>query len=141
MNSLEHELARRPWAGPTAVAATTGLCCATLLVVDPNEPGRYPTCPVLAVTGRWCPGCGSLRGLRALLGGDVAAAAGFNPLLLLAVPYLVYAWVAWAAPAFGGPAPPALRLPAWVIRAVAGLVVTFGVLRNVPLAPLRVLAP
>ena len=29
--------------------------------VDPNQPGHYPVCPLLALTGVYCPGCGGLR--------------------------------------------------------------------------------
>jgi len=123
------------------VAAGALGACAVLLFADPADDARYPTCPFLAVTGRWCPGCGSLRGLRALLRGDVAAAAGFNILLLVAVPYLLYSWAAWAAETRGRARPAPLRLPAGAVVAIGVGAVVFAVLRNLPMAPLTALAP
>jgi hypothetical protein len=48
-------------AAPAAVAAGALAAAALVHVVDPNDSGNYPTCPFLALTGRFCPGCGSLR--------------------------------------------------------------------------------
>ena len=41
-----------------AVAADDG--DGVVAVLDPNEPGHYPTCPFLRLTGLGVPGCGSL---------------------------------------------------------------------------------
>ena len=54
----------RRWLGGVAVAL------ATLATVDPNQPGHYPTCPFLATTGFYCPGCGALRAVHDLLHGE-----------------------------------------------------------------------
>ena len=128
-------------AAPAAVAALAAASCTLLIVADPNEPGFYPTCPFLALTGRWCPGCGSLRGMRALLQGDIAAAAGLNILLLVALPFVVYRWLAWAFPSVRGRRLPALDPPAWGSWMIAAVVVVFWVARNLPWAPFVVLAP
>src|SRR5690606_29528852 len=60
--------ARRGGGVPSFLAVTVAGAAATLVVatVSPEEPGHYPTCPFLALTGAWCPGCGSLRALHAL---------------------------------------------------------------------------
>ncbi|MGH3666387.1 MAG: DUF2752 domain-containing protein [Egibacteraceae bacterium] len=129
------------WAPPALVAATAAAGCVTLALFDPNEPGRYPTCPFLAVTGRWCPGCGSLRAVRTLLGGDIVTAAGLNVLLLVALPYVIYSWLAWALPTVGVRRLPVLRVPAAVIWAVFAVIAAFWMLRNLPLAPFTLLAP
>lgn len=107
---------------------------------DPNEPGNYPVCPFLAVTGHWCPGCGSLRGLRALLTGNVAGAVGYNALMVLSLPYLLYRWVIWFSPRFARPGAMAAVLPAWAAYSLPVAVGAFWVLRNVP-GPLSALAP
>lgn len=137
---VEAALAAAPPAGaPLAVAAGAASACLLLALVDPQTPGRYPTCPFLALTGRWCPGCGALRGTAALLRGDVVAMAGFNPMLVLAVPFLAYSWAAWALPRLGLPGPPALRVPAAGIWSLLVAVLAFWVLRNLP--AFAVLAP
>lgn len=138
--------ARRSPAGVAAVLGSGGIAlagCAAVALGDPSVPGRYGLCPFYAVTGLWCPLCGSLRAVHHLTRGEVAAAAGSNLLLVLAVPVAVYAWLVWAARAFGRPAPPVPRLPAaawWTLLAAAvALLAVFGVARN--LAAYAWLAP
>jgi hypothetical protein len=99
--------------------------------IDPNEPGHYPTCPFLALTGWFCPGCGSLRALHALVHGDVREALARNPLVVITAPVLLVWWVVWLVRV--------LRrrrrrwaAPAWTIWALLVLVVLFTVARNLP---------
>ncbi len=123
------------WRGalPVLAVTTAGLAAAaTLFAVDPNEPGHYPTCPFLATTGWYCPGCGALRGIHDLLHGDLAGAIARNPMTVIAVPYLVLAWITWVLRTTGRPAPRSTSLPPWTIWLLLGLVIAFGVLRNLP---------
>ena len=115
-----------------AVTATALAAAAALFAVDPNEPGHYPTCPFLATTGLYCPGCGALRGIHDLLHGDLAGALVRNPMTVLAVPYLVLAWFTWVLRATGRPVARSTSLPPWTIWLLLGVVVAFGVLRNLP---------
>lgn len=101
-------------------------------VVDPNEPGHYPTCPLLAATGLYCPGCGTMRALHDLAHGDLAGALARNPLTVLALPVLAWAWLSWVRGRWGTPTTARASVPAWVQWAVAALVVLFGVARNLP---------
>ena len=101
-----------------------------ITLVDPNVPGRYPVCPFLALTGRFCPGCGSVRGLHALLRGDVLTAAGRNLLFVLAVPVVLHAWAAWALPTIGVHAIRPLRWHAPAIWGLLVVVVAFAIVRN-----------
>ena len=118
---------------PVLAVTTAGLAAAaTLFAVDPNEPGHYPTCPFLATTGLYCPGCGALRGIHDLLHGDIAGALARNPMTVIAVPYLILAWVTWILRKAGHPAPRSTSLPPWTIWLLLGVVVAFGVLRNLP---------
>lgn len=126
---------------PLAVAGASAAACTLLVLVDPNQPGVYPTCPFLALTGRWCPGCGSLRGLRALLTGAPGAALGLNALMVLALPYLAYSSLAWASPLLGGPRLRPVQLSARATWAVLGVVLVFWLARNLPWAPFVALAP
>lgn len=118
-------------AGPAAVAAGALGLMAVLQVVDPNEPGHYPTCPFLLVTGWWCPGCGSMRMLHHLGDGDLPAAAAMNPFALALLPVLVLYWLAWLRRTATG-RPRGMPAPAWVVWGFAAVTVVFTVLRNLP---------
>ena len=133
------DVLRRLAVGPVALAAAAGGALAVLGVVDPNQPGHYPTCPFLAVTGYFCPGCGSLRALHDLTHLDLAGAWGMNPLLLVVLPFLLLTWVLWVRRIVAG-RHKARLLPGWVVLSIFGAFLLYGVARNVPaLAPL--LAP
>lgn len=116
---------------PALVAAAALLAAATLHVVDPNEPGNYPLCPFLALTGWYCPGCGSLRAVRALAVLDLAAAWARNPLTTLAVLGLVVWFLTWVRRRWLD-RPRRSLPPAWTVYGLAVLVVLFGVVRNLP---------
>ncbi len=118
---------------PVAAVTVVGLVAsATVFTVDPNQAGHYPTCPFLATTGLYCPGCGALRAVHDLLHGDVGGALARNPLAVLAAPYLILAFVTWVLRTAGRPAPRSTSLPPWVVWLVLGGVVAYGVLRNLP---------
>jgi hypothetical protein len=117
--------------GPVTSAAAAAAAFAVLALVDPNQPGHYPTCPFLAVTGHWCPGCGTLRAIHALSRGDVAAAAGLNVLFLASLPLLAVIWLRWVRRSWTG-APRPQPAPAALIWALAVGVLLFGVIRNLP---------
>ena len=61
-----------------------------LFCYDPSTAGFYPRCPSKALTGYDCPGCGSLRGMHALLHGDFAGAWRFNAALYFAIPLVCF---------------------------------------------------
>ncbi len=106
-----------------------------LSVVDPNQPGRYPSCPILFLTGHWCPGCGGLRAVHALMHGDVVTAVSANLVVVLMVPVAVLLWGRWAALRSGvrsveGRQSWSVSPLLWCL-ALAG-VLLFWVLRNLP---------
>ncbi len=122
-----------------ALLGAAGL--AFLYAFDPRNPGLFPTCPFLGLTGCYCPGCGTLRALHVLLRGDIAGALGYNVLAVLSLPFIAYSLGTGAMRAFGLRAPrPAFVHPRW-IWALLAAVIAFWVLRNVPLAAFTVLAP
>ncbi len=131
---------RASWRGPLAVTGLVAGAGCVLAVVDPARGGLFPPCPFWAVTGHWCPGCGTLRGLHELLTGHPAAAFGFNPLLMLVLPFLVGALVAWWARSLGILERPPRVLPTPLPWLTLTAVVFWG-LRNVPVEPLTALAP
>jgi hypothetical protein len=120
---------------PLAVAGVAAAGCFVVGLNDPTRAAFFPPCPFRVLTGLDCPGCGSTRAVHHLLSGDVAAAAGFNVLMVLAVPYLLYSWTVWALTALGWPRPPALRWRAGPVWAVVVLIVGFWALRNLPVTP------
>ena len=116
---------------PAAVAAAAATVTAYLAAVDPNQPGHYPTCPFLALTGWWCPGCGSLRTVHDLAHLDLAGALARNPFTVLAVPFLLLSWGLWLERTVTGRVPRRMA-PAWSLHLLLGAIVAFWVLRNVP---------
>ena len=125
-------------AGPVAVAGAAAGVAAFVGAVDPNEPGHYPTCPFLWLTGLFCPGCGALRTLHALVHLDVPAALSLNVLVAAFVPLLVLWWGRWTYRQWTG-RPRRWLAPAWSLWTLLAVVVAFWVLRNLP--GLEVLAP
>jgi uncharacterized protein DUF2752 len=55
---------------------------------DPNLNNFFPKCPFLSLTGFQCPGCGSQRAIHQLLQGNILAAFHYNPLFVVALPYI-----------------------------------------------------
>src|SRR5215218_11212240 len=66
-------------------------------VPEPGHVSYFPPCPFYKLTGCYCPGCGGTRALHHLLHGRVATAFDFNPLLIVALPFIGYALVRVAA--------------------------------------------
>ena len=56
--------------------------------IDPSTSTVFPRCSFLSLTGYKCPGCGSQRAIHALMHGDVVGAFKYNPLLLIAIPWI-----------------------------------------------------
>lgn len=117
--------------GPVLSAVGALAAVAVVGAVDPNEPGHYPTCPFLGVTGWFCPGCGSLRAMHALAHGDVREALARNPLMVVTVPVLLVWWGAWLVRLVRG-RPRRWLAPAWTIWALLAVIVAFTVARNLP---------
>jgi hypothetical protein len=127
---------RRPW---TWLALTGGAGLLLLRFAWPSWPSAMPGCTVRRLTGLHCPGCGGTRSAVKLLEGDFAGAAMMNPavfLLALAFAGVVLAgvWQEWR----GGKGP---VFPAWLAWGAGGLVLVFGLVRNLPWWPFTVLVP
>ena len=125
------------------LAAGTAIAAALLMlrVYDPATSGVFPPCPVFYLTGWYCPGCGSLRALHQLLHGNLAAAWALNPLMILCLPFVLYGLTSHALIILRGRGLPGVFLPAVWIRVLCGVIVLYGVLRNVPMHPFDLLAP
>lgn len=117
---------------PVGAAAVTLGAWVVVAAADPNRPASFGRCPVLAVTGAYCPLCGGLRAAYALAHGDLATAIERNVLLVAALPVLAVVWVRWlAVRAAGSRADPLPGLPRWGLAALV-LLTVFAVARNTP---------
>lgn len=124
-----------------SLLGVAGCAVIVLFVLDPAESPIFPPCPFHALTGLHCAGCGSLRGLHQLLGGNIVAALDLNPLMVLSLPFVGYALISECAKTLLGKALPGFFMPAFWIWAILAIVVAFGILRNVPVYPFTLLAP
>ncbi len=128
---------------PIACGAALAGAAAFIGTHDPGAAGsRYPGCAFHQLTGLWCPGCGLTRGTYQLLHGHIGAAVSYNVFTPLALAAIAVVWVGWLRVAWGAqPIHVTQRLGRLLAVIAPVLVVTYGVLRNVPVAPLRALAP
>jgi len=109
---------------------------------DPSASHFFPVCPLYALTGIACPGCGLTRGYHALFHGDIATAMHFNaliPLYSLIFGYLFISLVLLAVRG-RGLSFSVFRKP-WLLWSVAILAIAFAVFRNLPLYPFNLLYP
>ena len=106
-----------------------------LFVLEPGKSALFPLCPFRALTGFTCPGCGSTRGLHQLLHGNLGAAFQLNPLLILALPFLVYALVRYTYRVMTGRPIEHNTLAPKYIYTIFGVVLFFWIFRNTPLYP------
>ena len=127
---------RRPW---TWLGLTGGAGLLLLRFAWPSWPSLMPACTVRSYTGLHCPGCGGTRCAVKMLEGDVPGALAMNPAVFLLA--LVFAgvmvcgiWQEWR----GGSRP---VFPGWLAWSIAGFVLVFGLVRNLPWWPFTLLVP
>ncbi|MGX1130008.1 hypothetical protein RKD49_002198 [Streptomyces glaucescens] len=116
---------------PAGVLAAVAGAFAYVGAVDPNEPGHYPVCPLLRLTGLYCPGCGGLRSAHAVVHGDLAAALQANAVAVAGYALFAVAWTVWVVRTARG-RPLRLDLRSAHLWAVGALVLVFTVVRNLP---------
>lgn len=108
---------------------------AYLFVFEPGKTGFFPACPFRMLTGFTCPGCGTTRALHQILHGDFAAAFVLNPVLVLAIPFLVFALLRYSVIVMRGGVPRPNALPAPFIYVIFVVIVSFWIFRNTPFYP------
>ena len=108
---------------------------AYLFFFEPGKSGFFPGCPFRFLTGFTCPGCGTTHALHQILHGDFYAAFTLNPLLLLAIPLLLFALLRYTVIVMRGGVPRGNSLPAPYIYAIFFVILSFWIFRNTPFYP------
>jgi hypothetical protein len=120
---------RAPLLSAAAIAAAT----IALHVRDPHVTHSWGACPLYALTGIYCPGCGGLRGVNDLTDGHVGQAASSNLLLVVVLPFAALFFARWTYAAWSGrDVRPVPAVPPWATVALILVVVAFTVARNLP---------
>jgi hypothetical protein len=127
---------RRPW---TWLALAGALGVLVLRLAWPAWPSAVPPCTVHRFTGLHCPGCGGTRGTVKMLEGDLMGAFSMNAAvtgvsLVFAGVIAAGVWQEWR----GGKS---RVFPSWLAWGLAGFVVAFGLVRNLPWWPFTLLVP
>lgn len=122
------------------LAALIGVL-ALLYRVGPHS-GILPKCLLKSWTGYHCPGCGMTRAVDATLHGRIAEAFAYNPVIMTLLP-LVMLMIGVELVAWVRGRPPLIRIRVTVKLAwcILGVVVLFGILRNIPAWPFTLLGP
>lgn len=118
---------------PVLTVASLAAATVALHLRDPHVTHSWGVCPLYALTGIYCPGCGGLRGVNDLTNGHVAQAASSNLVLVLALPFAVVFLARWSYGAWTGRevrAVPVLPKALTTVLIVVALV--FTVARNLP---------
>ena len=106
--------------------------------VEPKN-GILPKCFFHELTGLYCPGCGVQRSFHALLNGHILIAIDYNLLFILFLPLIIFFILAFSL-GRKHPATSFIYKPVFSFTVVI-VVVSFWVLRNIPVTPFSWLAP
>ena len=109
--------------------------------LNPNEHQIFPRCAFNALTGYYCPGCGSQRAIHSLLHFNIAKVISNNLLFLPAVLLVAYHYVRTPInKIFKWNLPNILyfKNTPWIIF---GVIMLFWILRNLPWYPFSALTP
>jgi hypothetical protein len=112
-----------------------------LFIFEPAQSSIYAPCLFHKLTGLYCPGCGSTRALHQLLHGHFIKAMSFNSLTVLVLPFLIYAFLSYGLTAIKNCQLPRIFVRPIFVWTLVAVIIIFGVLRNVPIYPFRMLAP
>ena len=109
-----------------AIASGAAAALAILYFFDPSTSAIFPPCPTNALTSLYCPGCGTLRAMHALLHGDVKEALSQNILAVIFIPILpaIYFFPKY----FKKPIVPAAMLVIFILYAILRNTETFSFL-------------
>lgn len=119
---------------PLLTAGAVGVATLALHLRDPHQSGSWGYCPLYAMTGIYCPGCGGLRAVNDLTHLDLTGAASSNLVFVLSIPVLLVLWARWARRSWTGQEAVALSRAGTValVTTMTVVMLAFTVLRNLP---------
>ena len=107
---------------------------------NPTTAGFFPVCPLHAMTGLNCPGCGMTRGFHALFHGDFLSALHFNALLPIFLFVGIYLFVSLGSIVVRGRGLSFNIFKPYVLWGFLILLIVFGITRNLPFYPFTIFA-
>ena len=109
--------------------------------VDARYSSFFPHCPFFTMTGFLCPGCGSQRGISALLHGDILQAIRYNVLLVASLPLVIYSAIVSIINIFRTkPLIQKIFYSPVFVKIVFAVIVLFWLIRNIPAYPFTMLS-
>jgi hypothetical protein len=108
--------------------------------IDPTA-GHLPGCPFHAITGYYCPGCGTVRALHSVFHGQLLDGLQYNPLAVLLLPFLAYGLLLRITQLWNVNVLPRVTLSSRFISLSLAAVLVYMVIRNIPVYPFTYLAP
>ena len=88
-------------------------------------------CPVQALTGLYCPGCGGQRAVKALLGGNLLSSLYYHPVILPAALYLTFYLLSQSVNRLTKGKTRALCFKSWHLYVLLGLLLLQWIVKNV----------
>ncbi len=127
---------------PQLALVGAGLAYGTVVFfINPSDQKLFLDCPVLAVTGFYCPGCGGIRALHHLLHGDLVGALHYNLLLVLLAVFVAWRVADLALAKIKRRQWRGFILsPTWQISTLTFMAL-YTVLRNIPVYPFTLFIP
>ena len=112
-----------------------------LFFLNPSEHSFFPKCALYMATGFSCPGCGSTRALYQLTHGDVLEAMRLNPGLMALITLGITDYVRFVVSVIRGNPFQTLFGRLKLLGALMGVMLVYGVIRNLPWPLFERLAP
>ena len=112
-----------------------------LFFLNPSEHSFFPKCALYMATGFSCPGCGSTRALYQLTHGDVLEAMRLNPGLIALITLGITDYVRFVVSVIRGNPFQTLFGRLKLLGALMGVMLVYGVIRNLPWPLFESLAP
>ena len=118
----------------TAAAALIAAAALLYIYFTGEGEGSGIPCPIYKYTGFYCAGCGASRALRSILHLDFYRALRYNAVFTLSLPLIaLYFSSVILSYIVNGEDKVSKKIPVVIVYIAAGVILLFGVLRNIPL--------